>query len=227
MIITSEPGWVTVQAGTATWASTLPMATGVPSFRPVFFAQKAVSPPAFGPSGKYSSPDLFRDHVLHARMQRAEEIAAREIPAPFTHMPLYPAVQVLRFSSPVSCHTIQSAGLNKAVHGVVNGGSFVHHLQEFGEEPFRGILSAVNANEFLVALAADFVDAIRFRLRGVVLPQLDVGVRSLRYFGRRRAACRPLGGQGLEAVKSVPMPITSSAFTLASFRALGTAFSST
>ena len=36
MIITSEPGWVTVQAGTATCASTLPTETGVPSFEPHF-----------------------------------------------------------------------------------------------------------------------------------------------------------------------------------------------
>ena len=51
MIMTSEPGPVTVVAGTATCASTFPMETGVPSLSPVFRAQRAIKPPARAPSG--------------------------------------------------------------------------------------------------------------------------------------------------------------------------------
>src|SRR5579863_7706191 len=62
MIITIDPGSVTVHAGTATWASTLPIETGVPAARPLFLA-----------------------HVFHCRVKGAKEIARGESPALHPH----------------------------------------------------------------------------------------------------------------------------------------------
>src|SRR5207245_79215 len=51
-IITSLPGVVTEHAGTATCASMLPTATGVPAHKPVHSAIAGVNPPALLPSGQ-------------------------------------------------------------------------------------------------------------------------------------------------------------------------------
>jgi hypothetical protein len=54
MMMTMRPGPVTVAAGTATCASTLPTATAVPGLSPVHAAACAVSPPARAPCGRMS-----------------------------------------------------------------------------------------------------------------------------------------------------------------------------
>ncbi len=51
MIMSILPGLVIVAAGTATWASTLATATGVPAFRPRDLAIRGVRPPAQSPWG--------------------------------------------------------------------------------------------------------------------------------------------------------------------------------
>ena len=52
MIATILPGATGPAAGTVTCASTLPMATAIPSGKPVSAAAAAVSPPARAPSGE-------------------------------------------------------------------------------------------------------------------------------------------------------------------------------
>ena len=52
MIATILPAATGPAAGTVTCASTLPMATAIPSGRPVSRAAAAVSPPARAPSGE-------------------------------------------------------------------------------------------------------------------------------------------------------------------------------
>ena len=58
MIMTMRPTSVTVAAGTATWASTLAMATAVPGFNPIHPAACSVNPPARWPTGRISR-DIF------------------------------------------------------------------------------------------------------------------------------------------------------------------------
>ena len=68
-------------------------------------------------------------------------------------------------------------GLDEVVHRGIDGRGLLEHLQTLGELPLRGDQAAVAAQPRLVALAGQLVDAVGLRLRGVVLPELDVGVR--------------------------------------------------
>ena len=63
MIMTIRPGSVTVAAGTATWASTLAIATAVPAGRPVQAAASSIRPPARSPAGRTSRRIFVVDDV--------------------------------------------------------------------------------------------------------------------------------------------------------------------
>ena len=54
MIMTMRPGSTTVDAGAATWASTLAIATAVPGRSPVHAAASSEMPPARSPMGRMS-----------------------------------------------------------------------------------------------------------------------------------------------------------------------------
>ena len=87
MMITMRPGSATVAAGTATWASTLAMATAVPGFRPVHSAACSVNPPAFCPSSRMSS-DSFSSTKFSRRGSSALKNALGGKPSRLDHMPL-------------------------------------------------------------------------------------------------------------------------------------------
>lgn len=58
MMMTSRPGSQPSAAGTVTWASTLPTATGIPAGKPIESAARWVSSPAASPS-RPMGPDSF------------------------------------------------------------------------------------------------------------------------------------------------------------------------
>jgi len=108
MIITMRPVPMTVAAGTDTCASTFATATAVPARRPVAAAISSVRPPARAPSGRISS-FIFSLTMLRMRGCSAAKKSGLGKPSSLLQIALYPAVQLLRVSTPVSCQTIQSA----------------------------------------------------------------------------------------------------------------------
>jgi len=90
--------------------------------------------------------------------------------------------------------------LEEAVGSVVDLRRLVENLQHLAEEPLRGNLPAVALQPAAAHLARRGVDLIGFRLGGVVLPQLDPGVRviaQLRQPGQRR----PVGFGGQDGAR--------------------------
>ena len=71
-------------------------------------------------------------------------------------------------------------GLDPLVHLGVDVRCLFEHLQSLGELPLRGDEAAIAVDPRLTALMRERVDAVSLRLRGVVLPELDVGVRAAR-----------------------------------------------
>ena len=68
-------------------------------------------------------------------------------------------------------------GLDPVLHRGVDRGRLLEQLQALGELPLRGDDPAVAGQPLLVALASQLGDAVGLALGGVVLPELDVGVR--------------------------------------------------
>ncbi len=87
-------------------------------------------------------------------------------------------------------------GLDQAVGGGVHLRRFVEDLPGFGEEPFRADLAAVAVQEVVAQSPGDFIQLVGFGLGGVMLPQLDPGMRLVAPLGQEaeRGAIR-LGGQ--------------------------------
>ena len=69
-------------------------------------------------------------------------------------------------------------GLDPVVHRGVDLRVLLEELQALGELPLGGDQPAVARQPRLAALGGQGVDPVGLRLRGVVLPQLDVGVRT-------------------------------------------------
>ena len=67
--------------------------------------------------------------------------------------------------------------LDPVVHPVVELAVVLEQLQALGELPLRGDQPAVARQPRLAAGAGELVDPVGLALRGVVLPELDVGVR--------------------------------------------------
>jgi hypothetical protein len=114
------------------------------------------------------------------------------------------------------------------VHPVVDLAVLLQQLQALGQLPLRGQLAAVAGDPRLAALVRQRVDPLGVRLRGVVLPQLDVGMRRPRNSGSSHSGVPSASaGNTVQAVKSVAMPMTSSGDTPLASRAAGTAVRST
>ena len=84
-------------------------------------------------------------------------------------------------------------GLDPVLGAGVELGILLEQLQALRELPLAGDESAVARQPRLAALAGELVDAVGLPLRGVVLPELDVGVRAVGELGQlaqRRAVGR-------------------------------------
>ena len=84
--------------------------------------------------------------------------------------------------------------LDEAVGGGVRVGRLVEDLEDLGEEPLRRDLAAIAVEPGLAGRPGGVVDAVGLGLGGVVLPELDPGVRvGPPAPGPRTAACRRRG----------------------------------
>ena len=108
MIATSVPHAVTVEAGAETWASTFATATAIPGRSPVQPAACSVSRPATSPK-RTIERDIFSSTTWAKAGSRAAKNSVLGKPSSADQIALYPAVQLLRVSTPVSCQITQSA----------------------------------------------------------------------------------------------------------------------
>ena len=74
-------------------------------------------------------------------------------------------------------------GLDPVLGASIEVGVLLEQLQSLGELPLRGDLAAVAGEPRLPPLGGEGVDAVGVRLGGVVLPELDVGVRPVGELG--------------------------------------------
>ena len=176
MIMTIVPGSVTVAAGTATWASTLATATAVPGSRPVQAAASAVRPPARSPTWRRSRRIFVSTTSANAGSRAAEVGRVGEAVALRPHRLVAGRARVPRLD-PGQLPDDPVGRLEQAVRGGVDLRRLVEDLEGLREEPLRRDLAAVAVQPVLPGRPGDLVDAVRLGLRGVVLPELDPGVR--------------------------------------------------
>ena len=195
-------------AGAVTWASTLPTATAMPSGRPVHAAASAVSVPACSPSCADAVLELVDDEVAEAGRERVEELRRRV--RPVLEDALVAGRARVADVGPAELPHDPVGGLDPALHPVVERAVLLEELEPLGELPLRGDQPAVARQPGLAARAGEVVDPVGLALRGVVLPQLDVGVRPVRRRPSTSLSGVPSASVGtiVQAVKSVAMPMT-------------------
>ena len=170
-----RPGPTTVAAGTALCASMIADATGVPARSPSRAAASGVSAADRAPRRHDLAAELLR-HVREARVERAEELARRE--------PALRAPEALVSRAARVAHQLARqrgdepvARLDEARRGGVDLRVLLERLQRLRDEPLGRRPSAVVGEERVSPLRGERVDAVRLRLRGVVLPELHPRVR--------------------------------------------------
>ena len=136
---------------------------------------------------------LLVDDVLEARVERGEVGAVGE-PIPLRPQSLVAGGAAVTSLRPCELPDDPVCGLDQPLRAVVELGRLVQDLQRFREEPLGGDLAAVAGEPPLPALRRDGVDAIGFRLGGVVLPELHPRVRLAPQL-LEQAQRRALGGR--------------------------------
>ena len=182
-MITIRPGSTTVDAGTATWASTLAIATAVPGSQ---------AGPARGLGGQPAGlraqlADLARklviDQMFQPGSERLEEVVRREAVVLRPDALVAGGGEVARLAAgelpddPVR-------RLDQPVGRGVNLRILVQDLPRLGHKPLGADLAAVAVQERVPALAGDLVELVGLGLGGVMLPQLHPGVRPVAVLGQ-------------------------------------------
>ena len=176
MIITIRPGLVTVAAGTATCASTLPMATAVPGRSPVHPAASSVKPPARSATRSDVARQLRVDDVGEARVEGGEEVRIREPVALRPHRLVPGGARIPRLDAGQAPDD-PVGRLDEAVGRVVDGsGASSRTWRTLEKNHSDEILPAVPVQPGLAGRPGGGVDPVRLGLRGVVLPELDPGM---------------------------------------------------
>ena len=173
----------TVAAGTALCASMMGAPTAVPGFE-AKARRHALRQSADPAAGRYDVAWQLVSKIAEPGMERGQELSGRKpvVPIPEAFVPGRAGVadecarQLRR--DPV-------AGLDESGGRLEDGRILFENLQDLREQPLRRGASAVVAQERLAPRRREIVDAIRLRLRRVVLPQLDPCVR-MRRPGRRQ-----------------------------------------
>ena len=176
MIMTIVPGSVTVAAGTATWASTFATATAVPGRQ---------AGPGRRLGGEAAGPlaDRRRSRRIFVSTTSAKaRVEGREVGRVGEAVALGPHRLVARGAGVPGLDAGELPDdpvgrLDQAVRGRVDLGRLVEDLERLREEPLRRDLPAVAVQPGLPGRPRDLVDAVRLGLGGVVLPELDPGVR--------------------------------------------------
>ena len=114
--------------------------------------------------------------------------------------------------------------LDPAIHALVDLPVALQQFKALGEFPLGGDQSAVARQPGFVALGRQFVDTVGLRLRGMVPPEFDEGMRSVLNSGSsHNGVPSAVVGTMVQAVKSVPIPTTWSGRVPAAASAAGTA----
>ena len=177
MIITMRPASVTVAAGTDTCASTLAIATAVPGFSPVQPAAWAVSPPALSPMGWISRRHFFVDDVLQARVERLEILvwsgSLRAWTTWLCNRRCTSCASPRRSAARPPSRRLRSGGRPPGRPPAPHPGFAASWRRTI---PRRSCRRSGPARLRSIA-ASGRVDLVGLRLGGVMLPQLDPGVR--------------------------------------------------
>jgi hypothetical protein len=188
MIATSWPGSIEAAAGAVTCASTLPTATAMPSGRPVQAAASGGQPAGQGAQLGDRLLDLVGEEAGEVRVQR-RQVVRRRVGAVLADRLVARRAGVAHVGA-AQLPDDPVGRLDPVVHPVVDLAVLLEQLQALGQLPLRGQLAAVAGDPRLAALVRQRVDPLGVRLGGVVLPQLDVGVRpvgQLRQLAQRGA----------------------------------------
>ena len=179
---------------------------------------------AAGPAAerRQVAADLLGHEVAEALVQRAQVVLAR-VAAVLVDGLVAGRARVARLA-PAELPDDPVGALDPAVHALVDLGVLLEYLQRLGELPLRGDEAAVARQPGLAALARERVDAVGLRLSGVVLPELGPACgRSRKSSSRHSGVPSASTGSGVEAVKSVAIPMTWSGAMPASATAACTA----
>ena len=186
------PGATACAAGAVTCASTLPMATAMPSGSPVQPARLGGQRPGPAPSAESGTParrvcaKSAKSGLQHREVVRGRVVAVLVDPlvaggagVARLHAAQLPDDPVGRLDPPLGAP--------------VDVRVLLEQLQRLGELPLRGDPPAVAADPGLAARVGEGVDPVGLRLGGVVLPQLRPGVRAVAQLGelaQRRAVAQ-------------------------------------
>ena len=188
-MMTIRPGSTTVEAGTATCASTLATATAVPGLQTCPLRGLGGQTAGLAAERRDVARQLLVHDVLQPRIERGEVGVAWEALAFRPEALVAGRTRVARLvARQLPDHPV--GGLDQPIGGLVDLRRLVQDLQRLGEEPLRRDLAAVAIEPRFAHLARGGVDLVRFGLRGVMLPQLDprVGIVSpFRQEAERRA----------------------------------------
>ena len=134
--------------------------------------------------------ELGADEVLELRVQGGQEVLGRV--AAVLVDPLVAGRAGVADVVAAELPDDPVGGLHPVVHRGVGFRVFLEQLQAFGEFPFGGDQPAIAREPGLAPFGGQRVDPVRLRLRGVVAPQLHVGVRPVGEAGQLHSAgCRP------------------------------------
>ncbi len=223
MIATSVPGRVTADAGADTWASTFATATAIPSGSPVQAAAAADSPPARAPSGA-STRESFWSTTCSNRGSRAAKNVDAGNPSSADHSALYPAVHALRVSTPVSCHTIQSAASRIRSAASYTAGASRRTWSALGKNHSDEIRPPYRSSHGSPSSAATRLMSSASGCAAWCFQSLTQACGSRRQRSTWHSGVPSARvGRIVHAVKSIPRPMTSAGSMPASARADGTA----
>ncbi len=158
-----------------------------------------------GAGGGAEAADLVSDLVVgeagEVGVERAEELAAR-VGAVLEDALVAGGAGVAQVAA-AQLPDDPVGRLDPVLGAGVELGILLEQLQSLGELPLARDEPAVARQPRLAALAGELVDAVGLALRGVVLPELDVGVRAVGELGQlaeRRAVGRDGQGRGCREV---------------------------
>ena len=182
-MITIRPGSTTVDAGTATCASTLAIATAVPGSQTGPARGLGGQPAGAGAQLADLARQLVVDQVFQPGIERLEEVVRREAVVLRPDALVAGGGEVARLAAgelpddPVGC-------LDQPVGRRVDLGILVQDLPRLGHEPLGADFAAVAVQERVPALAGDLVELVGLGLGRVMLPQLHPGVRPVAILGQ-------------------------------------------
>ena len=165
---------------------------GVPSGSPVSAAASYGEPSRRVAELADLGGELLLGEAGEGRVQRRQEVAVG-VAAVLVDALVAGGAGVADVAT-VSCQMIQSAASTKWSIAGVELGVLLEQLEPLRELPLARDQAAVAADPGLPPRVRELVDAVGLRLGGVVLPELDVGVRPLgvvraaRTAGSRRRA---------------------------------------